>query len=176
MELPFDPRLLVALVILLVLVTVAKTAVKSGKSKEVVNYPYVSAESLFTRHEQAFLRVLEQAAGNYRVFGKVRVADVVGVRQGLPKGEWQRASNRISQKHLDFVLLNPGDLSVWCAVELDDKTHGRVERKSRDTLLENVLAAAEVPLVRIPSRRTYDAADIRALLDLQTALKTARGQ
>ena len=81
MELPVDPRLLIALGILLVLVTVAKTAV-SRKSKKAVSYPYVSAESLFTKNEQVFLQVLEQAAGDYRVFGKVRVADVVEVRKG----------------------------------------------------------------------------------------------
>ena len=173
MELPFDPRLLIALLVLLVLVTVAKTTVKSGKSKKTVSYPYVAAESLFTKNEQAFLRVLEQAAEDYRVFGKVRVADVVEVRKGLSGSERQKAFNRISQKHLDFVLLKPHDLSVWCAVELDDKTHGRADRKSRDTLLENVLAAAEVPLVRVPSKRTYDVAEIRALLGTHTTLKAA---
>ena len=172
MELPVDPRLLIALGILLVLVTVAKTAV-SRKSKKAVSYPYVSAESLFSKNEQAFLRVLKQAAGDYLVFGKVRLADVVEVRKGVSKSEWQRAFDRISQKHLDFVLLRPHDFSVWCAVELDDATHKRAERKSRDVLLEKALTAAEVPLVRVPSRRTYDVAEIRALLDTQTTLKAA---
>ena len=173
MELPFDLRLLIALVILLVLITVAKTAVKSGKSKEAVSYPYVPAESLFTKHEQAFLRVLEQAAGDYRVFGKVRVADVVEVRKGLSKSEWQRAFNRISQKHIDFVLCYPQNLSVWCAVELDNASHKKVDRRARDTTLEKIFAAAGVPLVRVPSRHTYDVAEIRALLDTQTILKAA---
>ena len=172
MELPFDPRLLVALVILLVLVTAAKTAVKGGKSKA-VSYPYLSAESLFTKNEQAFLRVLEQAAGDYRVFGKVRVADVVEVRKGLSKSEWQRAFNRISQKHVDFVLCHPQNLSVWCAVELDDASHKKADRRARDTTLEKIFAAAEVPLVRVPSRRTYDVTEIKALLGTHTTLKAA---
>ena len=162
MDLPFDVRLLAALLIFLVLVTAAKTIQR--KTKEVVHYPYVSASSLFTNHERAFLRVLEQAAGEYRVFGKVRVADLIEVRKGLSKSEWQRAFNRISQKHIDFVLCHPHDLSVWCAVELDDKTHGRADRRERDVLLENALAAAEVPLVRVPGRRNYDAAELKALL------------
>ena len=165
MSLPFDPRLLVVLASLLVLVTVAKTVTKKGKSTGAVSYPYVSTRSLFTKHEQQFLQVLEQAAEDYRVFGKVRVADVIEVRKGLSKSEWQRAFNRISQKHLDFVLCHPHDLSIWCAVELDDKTHRQADRKSRDDLLENALAAAAVPLVRVPSRRSYDVAEIKALLN-----------
>lgn len=164
MNLPFDPLLFVALAILLVFVTVAKT-VTGRKSKGAVSYPYTSAESLFTKNEQQFLRVLEQAAGDYRVFGKVRVVDVIEVRKGLPKGEWQSAFNRISQKHLDFVLCHSHDLSVFCTVELDDKTHARADRKSRDELLEKALAAAEVPLIRVPSRRSYDADEIKALLN-----------
>ncbi len=172
MELPFDLRWFIVPVILLVFVTVAKIAGK-GKVKGAVSYPYVAAENLFTKNERAFLGVLEQAADTYRVFGKVRVADVIEVRRGLPKSEWQRAFNRVSQKHLDFVLCDPHDLSVYCAVELDDKTHGRADRKSRDTFLENALAAAGVPLVRVASRRSYDVAELRALLDTQTVSKAA---
>lgn len=165
MNLPFDPRLLVVLVVLLLLITVAKTVAGKGKSKGAISYPYVPAQSLFTKNEQAFLRVLEQAAGDYRVFGKIRVADVIGVRKGLSGSERQSALNRISQKHLDFVLCHSHDLSVYCAVELDDKTHERADRKNRDELLEKALAAAEVPLVRVLSRRSYDADEIKALLE-----------
>ncbi len=101
------------------------------------------------------------------MFGKVRVADVIGVRKGLSGSERQRAFNRSSQKHLDFVLCRPHNLSVYCTVELDDKTHERAERKGRDELLEKALAAAEVPLVRVLSRRSYDVAEIKTLLETQ---------
>ena len=171
MELPFDPRLLTALSILLVLVVIANAV--SRKSKKTVSYPYVSAESLFSKNEQAFLRVLKQAAGDHLVFGKVRVADVVQVRKGLSKSEWQRAFNRISQKHVDFVLCHPHDLSVWCAVELDDASHKRAERRERDATLEKIFAAAEIPLVRVQSQRTYNVTEIRALLAAQMVRKAA---
>ena len=108
---------------------------------------------------------MEEAAGDHRVFGKVRLADVLTVRKGLPKAEWQRAFNRISRKHLDFVLCRPHDLSVVCVVELDDKTHRRSDRRERDVFLERALEAAQVPLVRVPSRRSYDVDALRKLLD-----------
>lgn len=158
MTLPSE--LLWLLPVLVVLVLFSST--RAGRKP--ASYPYVPAPHLFTPNEQAFLQVLGRAAGDYRVYGKVRLADVLTVRKGLPKSEWQRAFNRISQKHLDFVLCHPHDLSVFCVVELDDKTHGRSDRRERDTFLERALEAAQVPLVRVPSRCSYDVDALRILL------------
>lgn len=130
-----------------------------------LTYPYVAIPN--TPNEQDFLRALEEAAGAYWVFGKVRPADVLVVRNGLSKSE-QRAFNRVGQKHLDFVLCHSDDLTVWCAVERDDKTHGRSHRRERDAFLERALAAAQVPLVRVPSRRSYEVEALRALLGTST--------
>ncbi len=146
---------------------------KRGRGGGSAAYPYVASLDLFTPNERLFLTALEQAAGAYRVFGKVRVADVIEVRKGLSKGERQRAFNRISQKHLDFVLCYPHDLSVFCAVKLDDKSHQRRDRRARDAFLEYALAAAQVPLVRVPSRRSYDVDELRALLDTGTDRRAA---
>jgi len=128
---------------------------------------------LFTLNERHFLAVLEQDAGICRVFGKVRVA-------GGPRGSPERCAagrfNRIGQKHLDFVICDPHSLSVACAVELDHRTHGRADRRARDALLEGALAAARVPLLRVPSRSRYDVAEVRALLDAQTLQKATQGR
>ncbi|MGH8196269.1 MAG: DUF2726 domain-containing protein [Woeseiaceae bacterium] len=58
--------------------------------------PYVRKPALFSPAERSFLGALEQAAGNeYRVFGKVRIADVIERKRGLARSEWQRAFNRV---------------------------------------------------------------------------------
>ncbi len=158
MDLPFSPILFVIPVVLFVLLALAR-----GK-KGVVTYPYVAAPGLFTEAESRFLRALEQAAPEYRVFGKVRVADVIRVQKGLSNSARTSALNRITSKHVDFVLCRPHDLSVVCAVELDDKTHERKDRRARDVFLENALAAAEVPLVRVKTVKSYDVAELRNLL------------
>lgn len=159
-SLPFDLRLLLLalpLVLLLFIVT-------RRRKPAATSYPYAATGSLFTANELSFLRVLERAAPESRIFGKVRLADVIGVHKGLPKSEWQRAFNRITSKHLDFVLCDPEDLRVRCVIELDDKSHQRADRRARDAFLEAALQAAKVPLVRVSSRKAYDVTALRALL------------
>ena len=158
MDLPFSPFFLIVPVVLFVLLALAR-----GK-KGTVTYPYVAAPGLFTEAETRFLRTLEQAAPEYRVFGKVRVADLIRVQKGLSNSARTSALNRITSKHVDFVLCRPHDLGVVCAVELDDKTHECKDRQVRDVFLKHALAAAEVPLVRVKTAKGYDVAELQSLL------------
>jgi len=122
---------------------------------------YRRSNGLFSPAERSFLGVLEQAVGaQYRVFGKVRLADVVLPRRGLPRSEWQKAFNRISSKHLDFVLCKNGDLSVVCAIELNDKSHQQIKRQNRDQFLKQTLDTANVPLVMFPAKSSYAVAEV----------------
>jgi len=68
--------------------------------------------------ERSFLGALEKVVGNgYQIFAKVRLADIVEVNQGLSSSARQSAFNRISRKHLDFVICNARDLSIVGAIE-----------------------------------------------------------
>ncbi len=125
--------------------------------------PYRRCTGLFSPAERSFLGVLEQAVGaQYRVFGKVRLADVVLPPRGLPRSEWQKAFNRISSKHLDFVLCKKGDLSVVCAIELNDKSHQQTKRQNRDQFLKQTLDTADVPLVMFPAKSGYAVPEVRS--------------
>ena len=124
--------------------------------------PYVLGDALFTAAERSFLGVLDQAVGNeYRVFGKVRVADVVAVAKGTPKPLWQKAFNQISAKHFDFVLCRPNDLKPVCVIELNDQSHSKASRQGRDKFLERVCTAAGIPLIFFPAKGTYTLAEIQ---------------
>ena len=46
-------------------------------------------------------------------------------------------------------------------IELDDSSHKRDSRREADQFVNRVLAAAGVPIVRIPARRGYSPAEIR---------------
>lgn len=140
-----------------------------GKKGQVA-LPYQKESALFTPAERAFLDVLEQAlGGRFRVFGKVRLADVIRVKQGLSGSDRQQAFNRIQSKHLDFVICNPDDLSVEFVVELDDSSHQQTRRKTRDEFIDKALAAAGVPIFHFPVRRSYVAAEIQASIFEQTS-------
>ncbi len=120
---------------------------------------------LFTPAERSFLGVLNQAVGdNAQIFGKVRVADVIAPKKGMPRSDWQKAFNKISSKHFDFLLCAKNDLSVLCVVELNDSSHNSKKRKDRDTFLEGACRSAKIPLVQIAARATYNINEIQKTL------------
>ena len=140
-----------------------------------VELPYERNSVLLSAAERSFLGVLEQALGEgYRVCPKVRVADAISVRKPLPRGEWQRAFNRISSKHFDFILCRSTDLEIACAVELDDSTHQRNDRQERDMFLGEVCSASSLPLLRFPAKGAYTVSDIRERLGAYTESRHRR--
>ena len=112
--------------------------------------------------ERSFLGVLSQAAGEeWRVFAKVRIADVLTPAKGMSRSRWQSAFNAISAKHFDFLLCDPADCVPKLAVELDDKSHDKPSRRRRDHLVEAACGSAGLPLLRIKAARAYPIAEIR---------------
>jgi hypothetical protein len=155
--------LLAAVIIALITIALLKFIRKRLDSS--VNYPYKRTETLFTKAERSFLGVLNRAVGtNAHIFGKVRVADVVSPQKGLSRSDWQRAFNKISGNHFVFLICNKDDLSVVCAIELDDRSHQSKNRRGRDTFLEGVCSAANVPLIRVPAKAAYTLANINELV------------
>lgn len=127
---------------------------------------YHKASALFTPAERAFLAVLGQAIGDeFRIFGKVRVADVLIVNEDLDTAARQEAFSRIASRHFDFVLCSKKDLSAVCALELDDPGRKQDKRRvERDIFLEEVCAQAGLPLLRITAQRGYVAMELRTLI------------
>lgn len=129
------------------------------------DYPFRVRDSLFTPAERSFLGVLYQAVGEKaRVFGKIRVADVLNTQQGLPAGDRAAAFNRISGKHFDFILCRNDDLSVICAIELDDSSHRSERRQDRDEFLNGACEAAGLALLRVPVQSSYTIDKVKQLV------------
>lgn len=136
----------------------------TGRSTAAHGFPYRRRKSLFTPAERSFLGVLErEVEGRYRVFGKVRLADLLEVF-GAAANERAAAFNRISAKHVDFVLCREGDLSVVAAIELDDASHAAPARQGRDAFLADACRAAGLPLLRFPVKASYTVAEVRTAL------------
>src|SRR5690554_4991478 len=92
--------------IVVVMAVVVLIALKSKSSVPASNeYPYRKNDSLFTPAERSFLGILDQMLGaQYRIMGKVRIADLLSVIPMKDRKQWQSAFNCISAKHFDFVL------------------------------------------------------------------------
>jgi hypothetical protein len=106
--------------------------------------------------------VLRRTVGEeYTICPKVSLADLFYV---LRPNENVSAYNRINRKHVDFVMCDPTTMRPRFAIELDDRSHERADREERDAFVEQVFAAANLPLVRIPVRAGYSALEIQAAL------------
>jgi hypothetical protein len=161
-----DCRVSWVLVLVIAVVAVAALVAVAGKKVGAgIGYPYVPAKALFSPAERSFLGVLDQAVGpGYRVFGKVRVADLALVKPGLSNSARQGALNRVGSKHVDFVVCRAADLSLVCAVELNDKSHASKRAQARDELLRNVCKAIALPLFAVPAKRAYSVQELREQL------------
>lgn len=145
-------------IILIVLVVLAVIAIKAkGAAHKKSNLPYTKIESLFSPAEMLFLSSLDKATeGSYRVFGKVRVADIVAVKKMSNKSHWQKAFNKIALKHFDFVLCDKNTLKTVAIIELDDSTHNKKQEKEKDELKNAICAEIKLPLIRVKASNKYD--------------------
>ena len=154
--------LILVIVVVVVAGLIAVAGKKAGTGSK-VGFPYVPAKALFSPAERSFLGVLDQAVGSeHRVFGKVRVADLAAVKPGLGNATRQGALNRVAAKHFDFVVCRASDLSVVCAVELNDSSHSTKRAQVRDELLSNVCKAIGLPLFQVPAKRAYSVQELQA--------------
>lgn len=122
--------------------------------------PYEKRPRLLTEAELSFYRVLHSAtAGDWPLFAMVRLADLIQVKpQAGGAQTWQ---NKIQAKHLDFVLCDPETLEAKLAIELDDTSHEKPERKARDAFVDEALGAAGLPILRVSCAAQYDRGALR---------------
>jgi len=90
------------------------------------------------------------------IFPQVQLSKLIYPRAGIPKRQTYR--NTIHRKSVDFVLCIPSTLKPELIIELDDKSHTREDRKTRDNFVNNALKAAGIPFLRIPAASTYNSA------------------
>lgn len=128
--------------------------------------PYKRADFLFTPAERVFYKELVRAVnGQYLVFGKVRVADLITIKGKYGNKSSMRDLAKVAQKHVDFCLCHPDTLAVVCAIELNDKSHDREDRKSRDGFLDKVSKEVGLPLVWVSAKSRYSSGDIQRAIN-----------
>lgn len=154
-------QLMLAGAIAAVLLAVAFLSLRDGPP------PYERRGVLLSPPEINFLRSLQTAVReDWLVFSMVRLSDVLKVRPKTAKQQiWQ---SRIQAKHIDFVLCDQETLEVKLAIELDDVAQRRPDRKKRDRFVGTALAAAGLPLLKVPIVDKYETAAIRK--DIEDAL------
>ncbi len=160
-------------VITLVIVVLAKllepilTQSAGSKSKTSssakIDFRYEKIDSLLTATELEFFRALEQAVeNNWYAFSKVRLEDIIKVEKGIERKKAYGLRNRIKSRHIDFVLCDKKSLEVLICIELDDSSHQRKDRIARDQFVDKALSVSGIPIIHIPTQKTYSIEDIKS--------------
>jgi predicted RNA-binding Zn-ribbon protein involved in translation (DUF1610 family) len=120
--------------------------------------PYRVRDDFLSPAENSFFHVLCSVVGEQVVIcPKVRLADIFFV---VRPDKNLAYFNRISQRHVDFLLCERGSMKPILCVELDDSSHSRSGRKARDEFVDKAFEAADLPLLHIAAQRSYDTREL----------------
>lgn len=128
--------------------------------------PFRLRDDFLSPAEISFYHILLSAAGDsLTVCPKINLNDIFFVSR---PNQNQAARNRISRKHVDFLLCDNRTMRPRVGIELDDSSHAREDRQARDALVEDVFKAAGLPLLRFPVQRGYQISEVASRLAFLT--------
>jgi hypothetical protein len=126
---------------------------------------YKRVKNLFTPSEKKFYFVLQEVLPKGTLlFAKVRAADVILPVSAEDRSRWRAAFNKVACKHFDYVVCDE-KLNILFAIELDDASHNKKERKERDDFLNWACKSAGVPLLRVPLQKEYDKRSLQKAIE-----------
>jgi hypothetical protein len=156
------------LLIILAAAGIATLLVKQqqqGHYREGTSRIYKERESLLTPPELEFFNLLKKVVGkNETIFAKVRQADILETNYHQNHPAFWTWFNRISRRHVDFVLCDPETTRVHTVIEINDGLRQRANRMSRNHELRQTLGQTNIKLVEIMARAEYDEDEIRQLI------------
>ena len=112
------------------------------------HYRYYAKPYIMTARENECFKTLNEIFGaKWFVIPQVHLSALLNHKV---KGQnWNAAFRHINGKSVDFVLVGKESYKIICAIELDDSTHNRTDRKERDNEIERIFSEAKIPLARI---------------------------
>ncbi|MFT5839844.1 MAG: hypothetical protein ACI9UT_002355 [Flavobacteriales bacterium] len=156
----FGDTVELAIVLMMLLIIVAVGAMKLHEPG--LAFPFKKKGNLFTPVERSFLELIEEAVGQeFRILCRVKMSDILTIRQTADKKTSKNATMRAGSKHLDFVLCSKTDMSPIIAIDLVHNSGKDGYKSQRDFFVSGALDAAHIPHVRIKVRSGYRAQDIR---------------
>lgn len=123
-------------------------------------WPLEAKRQVLSERERALFKRLIEALPGHIVLCQVQLIQLVNFEHG---GRNYALFNRICRLSIDFVVLNP-DTSIVAAIELDDATHERADRRDADARKTHALQSAGVHLVRWQAKALPSVRDIPGAL------------
>ena len=127
-------------------------------------FPFDKKESLFTPAEKNFQNLLEQAlGGKYRIINRVKLADLVTIRNGVSSRAGQAALTNAESKYLDFAICDRESMNLCGVIDLVD-TQGKGYKIKKDWFVSGALEASSIPHIRIKVKANYTVDEIRSCI------------
>ncbi len=115
---------------------------------------YRQSKSLFTFRERVFFQaLLEDVGGQYAVFAKVRLGDIIWLANEPENRKYH--INQLLCKHFDFLLCEKGTYKPLLVIELDDSSHDKYEHHERDEFKDKVCEDIGLKLWRPRVQQEY---------------------
>ena len=134
-------------------------------------FSYLKNTSLLSEAEKNFYFVLAGVIEKeYLLFSKVRIFDILSIPKGLENGRYYQHKIKIQSKHVDFLLCDTQTIEPLLVIELDDSSHSRSDRISRDNFVDGIFEEAKLPILHIRASSSYNENEL--LQKIQSHLKT----
>jgi uncharacterized protein DUF2726 len=128
-------------------------------------FPFDRKSTVFTAAEKNFQGLLEQAVGaKFRIVNRVKIADLITIRQGVSKKASHSALAHANNKYVDFIICHRDSMQLAGAIDLVD-TNGKGYKVKKDWFVSGALEAASIPHLRIKVKGSYTLAEIRACIN-----------
>lgn len=136
--------LLIIAMIVVVGVALAFKKPLENNTKKQLKYTYYKKSRVMTETEYIFWKILKKS--NAPVI--IPQAHLSTFLNHKIKGQnWKGAFSHINSKSVDFLICNE-IMEPLLAVELDDYTHDREDRKNRDEIVNNLIESSGIKLAR----------------------------
>lgn len=126
----------------------------------------VASDPVFTETELSLYNLLQMAVQDrYLILAHLPLWSCVSVQ--APGNARSRLLNHLALKRVDFALIHPGTRHVEQVVQIEDASpdSSQVERQR---VIESILDAAGIKLVKVRSKKSYTIPELTALLGLES--------
>jgi len=131
--------------------------------KPKAKYQYKLKSSIMTSSEFDFFKMLMSAVGDrYNVFPQIHLDAILNNK--VYGQSWFGAFRHINEKSVDFLLCDKINAKPLLAIELDDRSHEREDRRGRDQEVERILRDVNLPLLRIKDNKNLTKEELLRIL------------
>ncbi len=125
--------------------------------------PFCLRQHFLSAAEHRFYLVLREAAQGWaQVYPKVGLGSLFFARCG-GYSQFLADTHRINHNHVDFLLCRPDSLLPALGIMLDAPPR-RAETRNAASFVDEVFAAARLPLIHLAAQRAYNVQELAARL------------